>query len=95
MPDLPLGLREIFVPAAAALGDASSPGGGGGGGSGGGGGMGGNGGGMLGTVLRAESGRAPCDSGVLKGDNAANLHTLKLAALSPFHAARVLRQHVK
>ena len=51
MPDLPLGLREIFVPAAAALGDASSPGGGGGGGSGGGGGMGGNGGGMLGTVL--------------------------------------------
>ena len=57
MPDLPLGLRDIFVPAAAALGDASSPGGGGGGGSGGGGGMGGNGGGMLGTVLHAESGR--------------------------------------
>ena len=72
MPDLPLGLREIFVPAAAALGDASSPGGGGGGGSGGGGGMGGNGGGMLGTVLHA-SGRAPRDSEkVLKGDNAAN-----------------------
>ena len=46
MPDLPPGLSEIFEPAAAALGDESSPGGGGGGGSGGGGGMGGNGGGM-------------------------------------------------
>ena len=49
MPDLPPGLSEIFVPAAAALGDESSPGGGGGGGSGGGGGMGGNGGGMAGN----------------------------------------------
>ena len=55
MPDLPPGLSEIFVPAAAALGDESSPGGGGGGGSGGGGGMGGNGGGMAGTAPRRRS----------------------------------------
>ena len=56
MPDLPPGLSEIFVPAAAALGDESSPGGGGGGGSGGGGGMGGNGGGMAGTAPRRQGG---------------------------------------